>query len=327
MSSKQRRVVVTLVRSLLVAGLITAALYFIPTPYILRAPGRTAAAEPMVHIQDRPVYPSQGKFLITTVLIERANALTCLYSVLEPASELVPISSRARERSDDGADLSMVISHFTSQIAALRYLGYDIQLKPSGVTLTEIMPGTPAAGVLEPGDLVTAADGRPILTMEELQKAVRGHPEGVMTLKLTRGFKHLEVALSPQQGKIGVGGHTELSPGPLPVKIQIDSGGIAGSSAGLIFSLTIVDLLSPEDLTRGRIIAGTGTIEASGKVLSITGARFKAVAAERAGATLFLCPREDAAEARSAGTHLTIVPVETLAEAVKALKTPAEQAP
>ncbi len=315
-----RKAALTFLRALVVALIASAALSYIPTPYILRAPGRTTPAGPMVHILDHKTYPGTGKLLITTVFIERASALACLYSFMEPASELVPLGdvSRVQERSDDGADIGMAISHYTSQIAALRYLDYKLELVPFAVRVTDVLAGSPAEGKIRPGDLIRAVNGRPVKTVEELQKSVRGS-SGEISVRFDRGFQKLELKLTPRNHLIGVGGQTEMAPGPLPVKIEIDSGGIAGSSAGLIFSLQIVDQLTPDDMLKGRLVAGTGTIDANGKVLSITGARFKAVAAHRAGATLFLCPKDDAEEARSAGTGMTVVPVENLAEAVRAL--------
>lgn len=316
-----RKVLITFLRALLLAVVTSAALYYIPTPYVLRAPGRTTPAGPMVQIRNEKTYPTTGELLIATVFIERANALTCLYSMLEPASELVPLNdySRVEERSDDGADLGMAISHYTSQVAALRYLGYKLENEPVGVRILQVLPDTPAEGVLRRGDLVTAVNGGPIKTMEELQRSVRGSL-GPIKLQVRRGLEQLDLELTPENRAIGVQGQTTVAPGNLPVSIEIDSGGIAGSSAGLCFSLEIIDRLTPDDLTRGRLVAATGTIDPNGKVLSITGARFKAVAASRAGVSIFLCPREDADEARAAGTGLTIVPVSTLEEAIQALR-------
>lgn len=310
----------TFVRALILAVVATVAMYLIPVPYVLRAPGRAVPATPMVHILDRPTYPSRGQLLITTVLIEPASILTCLYSAMEPASELIPKTDylNVQERSDGGADVPMAISHLTSQIAALRYLGYKIHLLPLGVRVTEVVPGKPAYGVLQPGDLITGVDGHRIHTMEELQIAVRGS-QGKVKVRLERGGQVLEFSLKPKGQVLGLAGRTEPAPAELPVRIQIESGGIAGSSAGLIFSLDIVDQLTPDDLTGGRIIAGTGTITPDGRVLSISGARFKAVAAERAGASIFFCPKNDAQEALAANTRLKIVPVGTLQEAVDAL--------
>jgi PDZ domain-containing protein len=320
-----RKVAVTFLRATLLAVLTSTILFYIPTPYVLRAPGRTASAGPMVHILDQKTYPSYGQLLITTVFIEKASALACLYSMMEPDAELVPSdgSSPIQERSDDGADLPMAISHYTSQVAALRYLGYDVQLEPVGARVTRVLPGTPAEGRLQPGDLVIRAGSTPIRTADDLRNAVRGS-SGTMQLELRRDNESLQLELTPVRiegsARLGVTIETEEAPERLPVAIEIESGNIAGSSAGLIFSLEIVDQLTPLDLTGGRVIAGTGTMSPDGRVYSITGARFKAIAAERSGASIFLCPREDLDEARSAQTGLNIVPVESLAEAIQALQ-------
>lgn len=320
-----RKVAITFLRATLLAVLTSLLLFYIPTPYVLRAPGRTASAGPMVHVLDHKTYPSYGQLLITTVFIERANALACLYSMLEPDAELIPTenSSPMQERSDDGADLPMAISHYTSQVAALRYLGYQVQLEPTGARVTRVLPGTPADGRLQPGDLIIRVDNKSVRTADDLQNAVRGST-GALALELRRETETLQVELTPIRiegsPRLGVTIETQEAPNRLPVAIEIESGNIAGSSAGLIFSLEIVDQLTPYDLTRGRVIAGTGTMALDGRVHSVAGARFKAIAAERSGATVFLCPRADLEEARSAQTGLTIVPVESLADAIQALQ-------
>ena len=101
-----------------------------------------------------------------------------------------------------------------------------------------------------------------------------------------------------------------------PFSVLIESGDIGGPSAGLMWSVGMVDLLTPGDLTAGRRIAGTGTIDIDGIVGPIGGIGQKVVAAERAGATVFLVPRADHEGARAAGTGLELVPVDDLEDAL-----------
>jgi PDZ domain-containing protein len=107
-----------------------------------------------------------------------------------------------------------------------------------------------------------------------------------------------------------------------PVRADIRLDEIGGPSAGLMFALGIVDKASPEDLTGGRVIAGTGTIDDAGTVGPIGGIPQKLLGAGAAGATFFLVPDANCAEAvRNAVPGLATIAVGTLAEAVAALRT------
>ncbi|MFC4500387.1 MULTISPECIES: S16 family serine protease [Streptomyces] len=108
------------------------------------------------------------------------------------------------------------------------------------------------------------------------------------------------------------------------VKVTLKLADVGGPSAGLLFSLGIVDKLNGDgsggDLTGGRTIAGTGTIEPDGTVGAVGGVALKTQAARRDGATVFLVPKDECAEARSdLPTGLRLIPVTTLKSTVGAL--------
>jgi PDZ domain-containing protein len=86
-----------------------------------------------------------------------------------------------------------------------------------------------------------------------------------------------------------------------------------------MFALGILDAVTAGDLTRGYFVAGTGTLAPDGSVGPIGGAAEKALAAEDAGAQVFIVPRDNADEARRWVHSLQIVPVGTFDEAVHAL--------
>ncbi|MER6557773.1 S16 family serine protease [Streptomyces sp. NPDC001027] len=108
------------------------------------------------------------------------------------------------------------------------------------------------------------------------------------------------------------------------VQVTLKLADVGGPSAGLLFSLGIVDKLDGDgsggDLTGGRTIAGTGTIDAGGKVGAVGGVALKTQAARRDGATVFLVPKEECSDAKSElPKGLRLVPVTTLKGAVSAL--------
>ncbi|MEU5363147.1 S16 family serine protease [Streptomyces sp. NPDC005925] len=108
------------------------------------------------------------------------------------------------------------------------------------------------------------------------------------------------------------------------VKVSLKLADVGGPSAGLLFSLGIVDTLDGDgsggDLTGGRVIAGTGTIDADGTVGAVGGVALKTRAAHRDGATVFLVPKAECADARTERPKgLRLIPVTTLKGAVESL--------
>jgi Lon-like protease len=113
----------------------------------------------------------------------------------------------------------------------------------------------------------------------------------------------------------------------LPFDVTIDSQNIGGPSAGLAFALTIVDVLTPEDLTRGHHVAVTGTINPDGRVGPVGGVEFKVRAAEKEGADVFLAPADEVDQARGAASHIKVIGVATLEEALAQLRKLAVEVP
>ncbi|MET9501019.1 S16 family serine protease [Streptomyces sp. NPDC006622] len=108
------------------------------------------------------------------------------------------------------------------------------------------------------------------------------------------------------------------------IEVTLKLADVGGPSAGLLFSLGIIDRLDGDgsggDLTGGRTVAGTGTIDADGKVGAVGGVALKTQAARRDGATVFLVPKAECSDARSQLPEgLRLVPVSTLKGAVSAL--------
>lgn len=117
-------------------------------------------------------------------------------------------------------------------------------------------------------------------------------------------------------------GFLRRDPDRVKVRLRLDD--VGGPSAGLMFSLGIVDKLAGDgsggDLTGGRTIAGTGTIDADGTVGAVGGAALKTQAAKRDGASVFLVPKAECGQVQPAPDGLRLVPVTTLESAVQALR-------
>jgi PDZ domain-containing protein len=214
--------------------------------------------------------------------------------------------------------------------AALRRLGYEVKVKGTGAVITGLAEGGPSTGVLEVGDAVVAAGDAPIASQEDLVAAIGSRQPGeLLTLTIekdrsgTREERQVTLGAredDAQKGFLGVTLATRDLSFEFPFTVSIDSGQVGGPSAGLAFSLGMIDVLTPGDLTGGTAVATTGTIDPSGRVGNVGGIKQKTYAVREAGATLFLVPKGEVEEAqRYAGDGLTIAPVETLDEALQVI--------
>ena len=157
-------------------------------------------------------------------------------------------------------------------------------------------------GMFRSGDVVSIEFIRPAEGPDVLQREV------------TLGMRSLE--------RLGLSrAVTQLVDDPdLPISIMFDTQDIGGPSAGLAFTLTILDVLSPGELTGGAEVVATGTIARNGQVGPIGGVHQKAFAAEDADADVFIVPRANLDEARAAVPDLRIEPVDTLEDALAILE-------
>lgn len=313
--------------ALVIAMAATVLAHVVETPFVLRAPGRAGDVGPMVRIKDATTYPVSGEFYLTTVIYDRASLLYCIYATLDDHAELLPMAGgpASEERADSLEMFQMKRSQFAAKFAALEHLGYQLAPSPNGARILRVLPESPAMGVLQAGDVVVEAGGHRVRTVQDLMTAVSGFEAGHrITVGYMRNGEKAEAQVSTyrrgERPVIGVQIRTEFGLPVLPVAIDIDAGNVSGASAGLVFALEIVNRMTSEDLTGGRRIGVTGTLDGWGRVGPVSGADLKIVAAQRAGATVFVCPRENVPEVEATGTGLRVIGVDTLQEAVLALQ-------
>jgi Lon-like protease len=210
-------------------------------------------------------------------------------------------------------------SQTSAETAALKYLGYPVR-----VTVTQVTPDSAAVGKLQEGDIIDSVDGTQVTSTAKLLELVQAKPAGsTLRIGYTRGEQKATVdivtkAATDGTPRVGVNIKT-VQPHPFDLRIKLDK--IGGPSAGMMFALGIIDKLKPEDLTHGKIIAGTGTIDDEGNVGQIGGITQKLYGARAAGTTYFLVPADNCAEAKTnVPSGLTLVKVSTLQEATAALE-------
>jgi PDZ domain-containing protein len=206
-------------------------------------------------------------------------------------------------------------------------LGLDTTIEGSGAGVEAIVEGSPAAEVLEVGDVIVAIDGEPVAFATDLIAAIGAAEADVpLTLTLQRDDveRDVEVTLGDVEGidgpGLGVGVTTADRDIQLAVPVTLEEDGVGGPSAGLLTALTVYDLLSDEDVARGRVISGTGTLDLDGSVGPIGGIVEKAEAAEAAGADVFIAPADQAADVADVlSDDVLVLAVSTFDEALTAL--------
>jgi PDZ domain-containing protein len=234
----------------------------------------------------------------------------------------------------------------TAEYVALSRLGFDAKLTPGEVIIDQLVcleasddgrtctRYAPSDELLDPGDELVKVDGIPLDTVDDLAPILAKHEPGdTVQIEYERdgepGNGEVELIASPEEPERTIIGFipTDTARVTLPedVKINIDTESIGGPSAGLAFTLTLIDQLSEGDLLGGKRVAVTGTIDINSKVGAIGGLTSKASAVLQSGAKYFLVPtaqgEEDIANARKVvGDKVEIIPVATLDEALAALE-------
>jgi Lon-like protease len=307
------------------------AINFYRLPVIALSPGPMEDVLARLKVEGSRVYDSEGKLYLTSVgidddvrfyeaLLDMANRDVQLL----PRAELYPEEQDSTEIDKENAAL-MDRSKETASVVALREVGYEIE--PSGVEVTQVVAGTPADGKLQAGDRLLEADGRAIASTEEVREAITHHKIGErVAFRIDRDDteKNVSVQVREADGQPRVGILLrDLFP-DLPVKVSIETqNNIGGPSAGLMFTLSIIDKLTPEDLTGGKRIAGTGEIALDGGVLPVGGVAEKLIAVRRLGVTTFLIPAENCDSVRGrVPDGLRLVKVSTISDALRFLRDP-----
>lgn len=350
--SGARRIVLSAVATAFVMWL----LLYAPTPYVVYEPGIAVPVEPMISLQSGQ--PSGGgELLLTAVKLTDPNMWSVLKASVDGDKDVYSkdqvFGSYTKQQYSERLTVIMEGSQNDAVEAAYRYLAIPYEVKTEAIVVSDVftIAGKPA-GRLRAGDrLIGFHEGQPfkdVATAAEIVlNALRKQPEeGTVMVTAERGGKSFEVELkasllnnlsSEETEKqfaelLGVRGFTELrsvKASNSEHELLISAGEIGGPSAGLVFALGAVDLLTEGDLTGGALIAATGTITPNGKIGAIGGIKQKVVSTDKNGAELFLVPKgneKDAkAKAKRMGTSMKIVGVETLKEAMNAIASFLEQ--
>jgi PDZ domain-containing protein len=320
------------------AAAVVYVLFYLQTPYLVFQPGSAESVKPMIKVAAGDEAEA-GTFMLTTVRMLYASPFTLLKASLSPYSEFVRkrdyFGGQSRQEYNSRQQFNMMSSQSNAVEAAYRLADIPYEIRTESLIVLQVVPESPAAERLRPGDQIKRVDGLDIARAGNLAEVIQNKQVGeTVSLEFVRGGdrKSAEIPiarLQSEQGQpyngIGVVFANLMEVQSIDPKwnVDISAGDIGGPSAGLMFSLELYNRLTPGDLSKGYRIAGTGTITPEGKVGRIGGIRHKVVAAEREKADIFFAPKDnyaDAAErAEQLGTDMKIVAVETLEEAIQYL--------
>ncbi len=319
---------------IVVFGVLLAA---VPVPYVALGPGPTFDTlgdfdgKPVVAIEGTPVKPTSGHLNMTTV--SQRDGLTLGQALAFWASgedQLVPRDlvfppEKSRDDIEKSQNADFQRSEDNAEYAALNYLKYD-----KAVTVEKVNDPGPSVGKLQPGDALDAVNGTKTPTIEKFTSLLKATKPGQ---EITIDYRRKAGAAPAQNGsaRITLGHNEDRDYGYLGVAVQdapwapfavdFNLANIGGPSAGLMFSLAVVDKLTTGDLNGGKFIAGTGTIGPDGGVGPIGGITHKMSSAQEAGATVFLVPADNCDEARTApGNTMELLKADNLNQTIDSLK-------
>jgi PDZ domain-containing protein len=320
-------------------------------PYLVESPGPTfntlgtSGGKDIIQVVGHPTSRTSGHLNLMTVLsdTEKTTVAGALVGwlrhdeVVVPYDAIYPPGTTKQQQNAVNAE-DFTASQDNATAAAACELGY-----PKGFGIFSVADDSPNKGVLKPGDRLVSVDGTSVSDDDSLLKVLAGHhPGDKITVVVVRDGQQTTVTATLGQPTADQSGQSsQPTPSPsasdsstprlgvsvgvgclLPFQVSLSLTGIGGPSAGLMFALGIIDKVSDHDLTHGRFIAGTGTIDPTGAVGQIGGIALKMIAARRAGATIFLAPASNCSDVKgNVPKGLDVVKVSTLHEAITDLDT------
>ncbi|MER5635747.1 PDZ domain-containing protein [Kitasatospora sp. NPDC002227] len=316
-------------------------------PYSEMSPGPTyntlgtqdTDGKPVISISGHQTYPTSGHLNMTTVQVTGAKYEPSLVSavvgwlrsdvLVVPHDNLYPQGQTDQQAQQQNAE-EFANSEDSAKTAALSQLGIPFGTE---VVVQSVIAGGPSEGKLHAGDQIVAIDGTLVTQKDQVAKLVSKHKPGE-TVKFTvvphgkdspnpsaadESTVPVVTAKAPDEDRAIVG----ITPGvthTFPFQIDIGLQDVGGPSAGLMFSLGIIDKLTPTDLTGGKFVAGTGTMDDDGSVGPIGGIAMKLIAARDKGAQYFFTPADNCTQAAKATPDgLQLIKVEKLSDALDAL--------
>lgn len=338
---KKRKPIILL---FVLALMLALALY--PMESYISKPGGAYELTPFVKVEGGDE-DDVGTMSLLTIALAKATPLTYIYAKIADNQKIYK-ASQIRQKGEDEREYNvrqlklMSDSQFNAITVAYNRANKPYTVINNGIFIFHVVEGSAADSILEPGDKILEMDNINDLTEESIKTYLADKQAGdVIQLKVERNGKVLlkEITLKTVPGVldkpgIGVTYTADKSVETTP-EVHIITDEIGGPSAGLMFTLEILNQLIPEDITKGYNIAGTGEMHEDGTVGRIGGIDLKVIAADRKGMEIMFAPddeidpailannpgltsnyEEAVKSAKKIGTKMKIVPVKTIDDAL-----------
>lgn len=318
--------------------------------YIMK-PGSAYDVSKFVTVENNHT-ENKGSMSLMTVAMQQATPFSYLWAKTQKYQKLMDIN-QVRNPLEDEEEYNvrqlklMSDSQFNAKYIAFQKAGLQTTIHFDGVFVLNVLDGGASDGLLKAGDEIIEVDGHKISNQQMLVDLLKPKELGdKATVKFIRNKNEQEVTITlkeiprAEEKRAGLGiSYAESKSIETNPKVTMKTEDIGGPSAGLMFTLEILDQLLKEDLTKGFAVAGTGEMLVDGSVGRIGGIDYKVIAADRDGMEIFFAPDDEISPelkakhpelesnyatavktAKEIGTKMKIVPVKTVDDAINYLK-------
>ena len=305
---------------------------FIKTNYYFMSPGPPYQWTIAIPLEE--TYPFDGNLYQLTVRRDEANYYSFLWAKLDNSVDLyerdqiLPKGITHQELNQISRN-SIKTSENVAIAVALQAIGHEIVASGDGVLVVGILDDSPVINKLQKDDLIIELNKDTVSSVSDFIGKLRTYDIGdtisisyVRDGKLqkfeTKLIEHVEYKGEPMVGFLA---STPNEVYEFPFEVDIKTGSVGGPSAGLLMALNVYNLLTLEDITKGKVIAGTGTIEIDGSVGPVGGIKQKVIAAKRIGAELILVPTSNFNEvAELSDSNTSIIAISSFQDSLSVIK-------
>ena len=263
-----------------------------------------------IEIENVETYEYDGNLYQLTVRRDEANYFVYAWARLNsqidlyPREVILPDGVTPQELSEISIQ-NMVTSENVAIAVALDSLDYEIESEGDGVLVVGLLDDSPVKDKLIKNDLIISINNELVRSASEFISMLRMYEIGdIVNIGLIRNeqeltietklIEHVEYENEPMVGFLASTPNQQFI---FPFEVDIKTGNVGGPSAGMMMALNVYNLLTEADITNGKKIAGTGTIEIDGSIGPVGGVKQKVIAAKRANAGLILVPTANYEEA------------------------------
>jgi len=286
-----------------------------------------------IEIENVETYEYEGNLYQLTVRRDEANYFVYAWARLNsqidlyPREVILPDGVTPQELSQISIQ-NMVTSENVAIAVALDSLDYEIESEGDGVLVVGLLDDSPVKDKLIKDDLIIGINNQMVRSTSEFISMLRTYEIGdVVNIELIRNeqelsietklIEHVEYENEPMVGFLASTPNQQFI---FPFEVDIETGNVGGPSAGMMMALNVYNLLTEDDITNGKKIAGTGTIEINGSIGPVGGVKQKVIAAKRANAGLILVPTANYEEANVfADSNTQIVAVDSFDNALNVI--------